>query len=403
MAQSLFELSNATFGNTKSTYVKASLNGATKTREVTVPLARVASFFSQTAGGSLGSIFPNNINEGARVKAENLSRDTNTGSFINVCDDFDWTTSPLGGSNASAKKRLIPRGEIKEYRVEDTSVIAAILYASEATTAAGEQTATQITSTLRKTGLKDLPAAGEKAINLIRSVVSNVAKASREFVGVSNPDFPGSDWMKPYKDLYALKPTGFKYLLPYLDDQALSNLRNSWDDLTYPLASSIESMQSFVTNVAKIAAPGQYIEKPKMFNPASSNVPSITFNFPLFNTQSYEQACANYQLLWLLIFQNTPQRVTKSLLEMPKMYSVNVPGVCYIQYGYVESLDIKFIGNRRHVDIAMPGNSIGLGASIPAVMPDAYDVSITFRSLNISNSNMLLEMWKQATPQNIAL
>ena len=44
MAQSLFELSNATFGDTKHTYVKASLNGATRTREVTVFAAGIASF-----------------------------------------------------------------------------------------------------------------------------------------------------------------------------------------------------------------------------------------------------------------------------------------------------------------------------------------------------------------------
>jgi hypothetical protein len=402
MAQSLFELSNATFGDTKHTYVKASLNGATRTREVTVFAAGIASSISRL-GGSFGIAAANNINAGARIQAENISRDTTTGSFINVCDDFDWTISPHGGSDANAKKRLIPRGEIKEYRVEDTAVIGSIIFASEATTSAIGQVAGQITGIVKKTGFEKPAAAGEGDTNLIKSVVENAAKTGREYAGISNPDFPTSKWMLPYKDLYSLKPTGFKYLLPYLSDQALSELRNSWPDLTYPLSPNLANVQSTVTNTAKIAAPGQYIEKPKMFDPGSSSIPRVTFNFPLFNTQSYEQACANYQLLWLLIFQNTPQRVTKSLLEMPKMYSVNIPGVCYMQYSHVESLEIKFIGNRRHVDITMPGNSIGLGTSIPAIMPDAYDVSITFTSLNISNSNMLLEMWKQAIPQNIAL
>jgi hypothetical protein len=88
---------------------------------------------------------------------------------------------------------------------------------------------------------------------------------------------------------------------------------------------------------------------------------------------------------------------------MPKMYTVNVPGVCYIQYGYLESLNIKFIGNRRHVNINMPQTSIqGLNASIPAIMPDAYDVSIKFGSLNVNNSNMLLEMWKQSNTGGIS-
>ena len=139
-----------------------------------------------------------------------------------------------------------------------------------------------------------------------------------------------------------------------------------------------------------------------MYNPADSGSPSVTFKFPLVNSQTYESACANYQLLWLLVFQNTPQRVTKSLLEMPKIYSVTVPGVCYMQYSFVESLTVDFLGNRRHVDVSMPTTSIGLPERIPAIMPDAYEVSITFRSLNIHNSNMLLEMWQQSTAQNIS-
>jgi hypothetical protein len=233
-------------------------------------------------------------------------------------------------------------------------------------------------------------------------IIDKINTGVREFAGINNKDFPDSTWMRPYKDLYAITPTGFKYLLPYLNDEAFAKVSNAWTDLSFPLSDRINSVTSAVTNIAKISAPGQYVEKPKMFDPATASVPSFTFNFPLFNTQTYEQACLNYQLLWLLVFQNTPQRVTKSLLEMPKMYSVNVPGVCYMQYSYVESLDIKFIGNRRHVDITMPVNSVGLPTNIPAIMPDAYDVSITFKSLNINNSNMLLEMWKQSTAQSIS-
>lgn len=371
MAQSLFNLESSDFGNTPYPYVKA------------------------TPQGGSSALRTQTLSNGNTVAARPLDRNSGAANYINVCDDFDWTTSPV--AYAGFNKKLVPRGDILEYRVEDTSVIAALLYASEAALAAGDSATNLLTTIAKNSGLNNIASgidkAREQAVETFGAITSGLrSRASIKTQG----DFPDSTWMQPYKDLYSLAPTNFKYLLPYLDDQAFSSIRNSWPDISYPLASSINQMQDTVAGFAKISAPGQYIEKPKMFDPASSNSPSVTFNFPLFNTQTYEQACANYQFLWLLVFQNTPQRVTKSLLEMPKMYTVNVPGVCYMQYGYLESLNVKFVGNRRHVNINMPQNSIGLNDSIPAIMPDAYDVSITFGSLNVNNSNMLLEMWKRS-------
>lgn len=377
MAQSLFNLESSNFGNTPYPYVKA------------------------TPQGGSSALRTQTLSNGNTVVTRPLSRNSGASDYINVCDDFDWTTSPV--AYAGFNKKLVPRGDISEYRVEDTSVIAALLYASEATLAAGESSANLLTTIAKKAGLDAISRGIAGATQLAADTQNSINSSVRGAASINAQyDFPDSTWMQPYKDLYSLAPTRFKYLLPYLDDQAFNSITNSWPDISYPLASSINQMQDTVAGFAKISAPGQYIEKPKMFDPASSNSPSVTFKFPLFNTQTFEQACANYQFLWLLVFQNTPQRVTKSLLEMPKMYTVNVPGVCYIQYGYIQSLDIKFIGNRRHVNINMPQNSIGLNASIPAIMPDAYDVSITFGSLNVNNSNMLLEMWKRSATSSIS-
>lgn len=376
MAQSLFNLKLETFGNTPYSYVKA------------------------TPQGGSSALRTQALSNGNTVAARPLGRNSGAGGYINVCDDFDWTTSPV--AYAGFNKKLVPRGDISEYRVEDTSVIAALLYASEAALAAGDSATNLLTTIAKNSGLNNIASGIDKAREQAVETFGAITSKLRSGASIkAQKDFPNSPWMQPYKDLYSLAPTTFKYLLPYLDDQAFSSIRNSWPDISYPLASSINQMQDTVAGFAKISAPGQYIEKPKMFDPAQSFSPSVTFNFPLFNTQTYEQACANYQLLWLLVFQNTPQRVTKSLLEMPKMYTVNVPGVCYIQYGYLESLNVKFIGNRRHVNINMPQNEVGLSPVIPAIMPDAYDVSITFASLNVNNSNMLLEMWKSSSENSI--
>jgi hypothetical protein len=372
MAQSLFELSETPFGKTRYKYVKASSSGATQAKAV------------QVADGT--------------TKQATAVTEASSSSLINVCDDFDWTISPLNSSGFN--KRLIPRGLIKEYRVEDTAVLAALLYSAEAGQEAATATIDDLTNILKKVGADKLAKMPGDTIESVRKGVSAfVAEGADINQGL---DFPTSTWMQPYKDLYSLKSTGFRYLFPYLNDSAFAEIRNSWPDLTTPLTSLLFGALDTVASYAKFTAPGQYIEKPKMYNPADSGSPSVTFKFPLVNSQTYESACANYQLLWLLVFQNTPQRVTKSLLEMPKIYSVTVPGVCYMQYSFVESLTVDFLGNRRHVDVSMPTTSIKLPERIPAIMPDAYEVSITFRSLNIHNSNMLLEMWQQSTAQNIS-
>lgn len=403
MAQSLYTLNTEKFGKTKYDYVKASARGESQSKSVEYEVGRAlgASAASLVGGGGAfgagriaGSVFKT-------VQASSVPASNNTSSLINVCDDFAWNISP--NFNTSSGKRLTPRAIINEYRVEDTAVLAAILYAAEGAVAAGEQPANQLSRIAERAGLKSIANGVDAGAAAVGSVTKAANEEVRQLGGINkNLNFPDSAWMQPFKDLYSLKATDFKYLLPYLDDAAFNEVSNAWPDLTYPLQSSISQMADTVTNIAKIAAPGQYIEKPKMYDPASSSTPSLTFKFPLFNTQSYENACSNYQLLWLLIFQNTPQRVTKSLLEMPKIYSVNAPGICYMQYSFIERLSINFLGNRRHVDISMPNNSIGLPTTIPAIMPDAYEITITFRSLNIHNGNMLLEMWKQSTSQNVS-
>lgn len=398
MAQSLFELSKEQFGSTRYNYVKASFSGATDT--IAVQVAATAGAAAGFAKGGIFGAISGGLTATKEVQAKLLQK-SGTSSLINVCDDFDWTISPL--NNVGFNKRLIPRGLVKEYRVEDTAILAALLYAGQAAQETATATVDDVANILKKVGADDLASLATGTGNVVEGAVKSINTKSAEFSNINqNLDFPTSDWMQPYKNLYSLKATDFKYLFPYLDNSAFSELRNSWPDLTFPLSPTLYEQFDRVSNFAKFTAPGQYIEKPKMYNPADSGAPSVTFKFPLFNSQKYESACRNYQLLWLLVFQNTPQRVTKSLLEMPKIYAVTVPGVCYMQYSFVESLAVDFLGNRRHVDITMPKTSIGLPTNIPAIMPDAYEVTITFRSLNIHNSNMLLEMWKNSTPQTVS-
>lgn len=333
---------------------------------------------------------------------------SNSSKFINVCDDFDWTTTPV--QNSGFKKEFITRGQINEYRIADDSVINSILYNVEAIAGGAKAEAAAISQGLKRLSddLVDLQKLGGGAVgatydNILNKVASLVRKTFTDpktagTAALGEESFQ-EDWMKPYQGLYSLQKTGFTYILPYFENTRAS-LTNNIVAINFPtfigdaVDASYKAAET-VANLNKLIAPGQYVERPMVYDPAQGSKPSVTFKFPLLNTLSYEGAVKNYQLLWLLIYQSTPYRVTKSLVELPKMYEVNVPGVEYMPFSYTSSLAINFVGNRRHVDVPIP--TLGGSSSMKAIMPDAFDVSITFQSMTMRASNMMLQMANKST------
>jgi hypothetical protein len=170
--------------------------------------------------------------------------------------------------------------------------------------------------------------------------------------------------------------------------------------MTFPGLDAMRTARDLTADFTKLVAPGQYIESPKMFALSDGNSPRITIRFPLLNTLSFEGAVRNYQLLWLLAFQNTPQRVNKSVVELPRMYDVHIPGVTFMKFAYIESMHVDFIGVRRRVTIPMPKcDAPNQLAEAEVIMPDAYNVTISLRSTIMNANNMMLENWKKSIPQ----
>ena len=387
-----------------------------------LPIGRKGSGFNYI--GATRPVDSSNIRaqfRGKTVDARPMTQTATNGNsnIINICDSFDWTTTPI--QNSGFKKELITRGEINEYRVADDSIIAAILYnvsaitggAREAAAVAAQATAlglgnigqvlgipisdAQSATAGQQTG--DAAKGGiEKVQNLLTSIgekfLNNFRTDTSTGAGALGANKFSEKWMEPYTGLYSLTPTDFKYIFPYLDNK-YKEIASSTQEINFPLVEGTKALTTGVETLNRMISPGQYVERPTIYDPQSSSKPSVTFKFPLLNTQSYESAVRNYQFLWLFIYQNTPYRVTKMLLELPKMYEVNVPGVEYMAFSIVESLNINFIGNRRHVDIPMPTIQ-GTPDIIKAIMPDAYEVSITFRSLTMRSSNMMLQMLKKS-------
>ena len=310
------------------------------------------------------------------------SKSSTTPGIIDVYAGFDWTTS---SHNQQVDTLKTPFASVEEYRILNNSIFSSILYYTEAAVEAGDRT-------LNGSGITT------KFTNIIDSVKDKFIGTLNNLASLQQPQ-SNSPWLAPYDHMYSYEPTNFRYFFPYFTDEAFNEVfaSSSWSNINLPIVSAIQQTAKSVAEVSRIITPGTYVERPKMFDMSQAGNPTVSIRFPLLNTQTYESAIRNYQLLWLLVFQNTAFRATKSVIEMPKIYRVRVPGVKHLHLAYISQLSINFIGNRRGVDMQMPSNSIGLNSQSHVIMPDAYAVEIKFTSLFSNASNMMLENWKQST------
>jgi hypothetical protein len=73
------------------------------------------------------------------------------------------------------------------------------------------------------------------------------------------------------------------------------------------------------------------------------------------------------------------------------MYELLIPGVKYVMYAVMESLNIDFIGTRREIDLQIPAATNGVRVTKKTIVPEAYNVSIVFKALTTDSGNLLIE------------
>tara|TARA_R110000782_G_scaffold207118_1_gene295631 strand:- start:32 stop:517 length:486 start_codon:yes stop_codon:yes gene_type:complete len=142
--------------------------------------------------------------------------------------------------------------------------------------------------------------------------------------------------------------------------------------------------------------PGVYVEQSKQYQ-FGQDGRTFDITFPLLNTGSYDDIKRNWQLIFGLIYQNKPGRVNRNLLELPVIYEFYIEGMAYMPYSYISKIQVDFIGNRRTMAIDIPsfgdvGNNESLGdrTKINSIIPDAYNVKLSFVGLNKETKNFLI-------------
>jgi hypothetical protein len=203
----------------------------------------------------------------------------------------------------------------------------------------------------------------------------------------------GNPVLRPYNFLYATELTGFIYYLPYFSNSYNENANQfgaGESNLLSGLTEIASSFASFASNIQGFLKPGTYIETAKQFNMGDSGR-TVNIKFPLLNTGQFSDILKNWQLIFGLIYQNRPGRVTRSIIDVPVIYEVYSQGVIYMPYAYISSLSVNFLGSRRTINLEVPiGFNPGENSTIMnTIVPDAYEVNITLRGLNEETRNFL--------------
>jgi hypothetical protein len=296
-----------------------------------------------------------------QMSLASLFKPGSQGGMIDVVSHFPWTLSPTW------TKKEAPYAILKEFEVNEGRVLAS-------------------------------------SLRFARDVGRSVAGQLGSLVGGGQFDsLEAYHWLFP-KD----KPTGFRYQLPFFSDVNFSVRSDPWAD-----ADNLKQIGEGVKNAANAVSngsgdwlaekAGQIVDygksalgilggypitsptdKPKMWQSHSPR--TFEIKFPLFNTIGPDDWKLNRDLCVLLVNQNLYNKRDYVTSLPPVFYEVLIPGQHYSYAACVTDITIYNRGNMRVM--AVEG---GNGKS-PAVVPDAYEVSISLTDLTLPSKNLFQQI-----------
>lgn len=324
---------------------------------------------------------------------------------IDVNNDFNWTKSPKSSRQDVPKLRLI------EKRIAKNSTVSNLAYSLLANVDLANTVSQQGAASI------DLLAGNEKAEvqNSLQNLKSSAADSVNGVINNSETltkvkgklnevfDFESfqSNVLRPYNYLYVTEKTGFEYIFPYLeDDYRESNITMGEDqqNIATSILGAVSDIAQQAAGVALVLRPGVYIEEAKQFTMGQEGR-TLNVKIPLLNTGSYEDILKNWQLIFGLVYQNRPGRITKNLVDVPVIYEAFIEGMAYMPYAYIKGLSVSFLGNRRTMKIKIPvtkftseGSDVGIQTrEITTVIPDAYQLNLSITGLNEETRNFMYE------------
>ena len=237
--------------------------------------------------------------------------------------------------------------------------------------------------------------------------------------------------LSAYKNLYPSVNTGWRYVFPYFDDYYNSSQNVFGEDsgaqnMLNLISAGAETLQNIAGIAGALSRPFgfSFQEKAKFYNFPSEGE-EFSFTFPLINTGSvtFDDVVKNWQLIYLLLYQNKPARIDRNIIEPPVFYEVSIPGQKFLPFCYITNIAVDFKGSRRELNFNLDFQNINTNESLPenfadnfnasglnefasntptrdiassststeftAIIPDAYVIKITLKSLVTETRNFM--------------
>jgi len=369
-------------------------------------------------------VAPNIAQTGTGLATSNTSQ---VGTTVDVVSDFYWTYSKLKES-----RQEVPKIILTERRLKSNALISQLKYSFGVTKDAVTAAINKLPDNV-KNDLNDFFKNIETNTGVVQNTTNFVNKF--DFLQDNNDIYDNNPYLRPYRNLYITEPTGWQFVLPYFENFSGAQANAFSDDAPNPflgiLKKASEGLSDLASTASILTGPASisFVEKSKFYS-YNTEGEDITFTFPLINTGSvtFDDVIRNWELLFLLLYNNKPARRNTALIDPPNIYQVEIPGVKFLPFCYMSSIAIEFQGSRReltfdlsyldnlNVESATPifgggvGNAVGgairnffnnkasqtigffnqpIRKKITTIIPDAYLIKITVKSLLADSKNFM--------------
>jgi hypothetical protein len=221
----------------------------------------------------------------------------------------------------------------------------------------------------------------DEGIPGVAALTGDMDAIKLHLIGADLASFPA--YLRSYERIYGINYTNFTYKLPYLED-SYKQINNSWGGESP--GGRIGKYSDTLTKFTSIASPSVGVDFAKTFDYPQAG-PSYDINFFLDNTlydnESY--AVAHFTFIYLLLYQNLPNRVNRTSLTPPVIYQAYLEGVFSYRWSFLSKINVNFIGVRRPFY-----TNIG-GEMTKAIIPEGYEVQLTLTSLTPETKNLFYD------------
>jgi hypothetical protein len=330
-------------------------------------------------------VSPNNTAYGSSTNSDGT---VINGSVVDVVNDFYWTYSKLRES-----RQEVPRVILTEKRQRVNSLISQLRYAFGNAFTVTQDTLNQLSQN---------PLARQFLGNNVTTNLSNASNAlgnakqsATQFAETivpelkdNNPVFKNNPLMRPYENLYITEDTGWKFILPYFDNysSAQANIYSGDSNTNFSgiAKMAIDGLTDFTDLLTTLNKPSDisFVEKAKLYN-YSTEGEEVSFTFPLINTGSatFDDVVRNWELLFLLLYNNKPSRRSVSIVDPPVLYQLDIPGVKFLPFCYVSNIAVEFQGSRRELEFNLSFTDNLRVTNIPFQLGDENNTN-TLNNLN---------------------